>query len=243
MAFKWNGVHITELGIIASAETLPVLPEPRIITEEIPGRDGYLDFSTFNPAGRIHYRPREWRFLCSMDVHNLPNEYPSEMYKRGDVDGNGILTLGDATMLSRWLLGQDEDVVRGRPEHVWRQILDVNNDGKIDNDDVVHLGRALTGWSGYLPLAPIYAAPDDRFDLAINNIVKLFMSGNRRGRLEVDKCPGIWWDAIITNRFDLSLVARSLRQFSIYFQSQPFGRSINEADERLYVWKDAVHVP
>jgi hypothetical protein len=83
----------------------------------------------------------------------------------------------------------------------------------------------------------------DELDVAQIKLANFFMSGGGSGRLEVDDCHGLWWDAIITNRFDLSLVARFLRQFTIYFQSQPFAHSIDDADEQLYVWKDVVHAP
>jgi hypothetical protein len=153
LAFSWNGVHVTQLGIIASADNLPFLPEPKIYTEEIPGRDGFVDFSTFNPAGRVHYRPRDWRFLCSLEA----------LKSRDELDAIQI------------------------------------------------------------------------------KLAEFFKNTGIKGRLEVDACPGLWWDSIITNRFDISMVALSMRQFTIYFQSQPFARSIDESDEQLYVWKDVVH--
>jgi phage-related protein len=145
MAFKWNGVHISTLEIIADAEVIPYIPEPKTVTEELPGRDGFLDFTEFNPAGRAHYLPRNWRFLCSLEM--LP-------------------------------------------------------------------GDALTKRLG--------------------EIAAMFMV--RNGKLEADDCPGVYWDAIITNRFDIAKIARNCNQFTVYFQSQPFARSLDPADEKLYVW-------
>jgi hypothetical protein len=67
MGFIWNGIHTSDVGIHAEARSLPMVPEPKIVTEEIPGRDGFWDFSAFNASGRVHYRPREWEYRCSFD--------------------------------------------------------------------------------------------------------------------------------------------------------------------------------
>jgi hypothetical protein len=67
MGFKWNGIHTLEAGIMASADRLPIIPEPRIHTEEIAGRDGFIDFSSFNVNNRAAYLPRDWTFTCSVE--------------------------------------------------------------------------------------------------------------------------------------------------------------------------------
>ena len=71
MGFKWNGVHTNELGILAEARTLPVLPEPAVVIEELPGRDGFYDFSAVNMDRRVHYRPREWDYRCSLETKDF----------------------------------------------------------------------------------------------------------------------------------------------------------------------------
>lgn len=152
MSFSWQGTHISKLGIIASAESLPLLPAPRTATQELPARDGFLDFTEFNPAGRAHFLPRDWRFVCSLEM-----------------------------------------------------------------------------------------LPGDRLTERLGELAAMFIT--RKGRLEVDACPGVWWDAIVTNRFDMALVARNLRQVSIFFRSQPFARSTDADDERLYVWSGMPYEP
>ena len=67
MGFSWNGIHTRDLGISAEARLLPVLPEPKIITEEIPGRDGFYDFSAFNADGRVHYKALNWEYHCAFE--------------------------------------------------------------------------------------------------------------------------------------------------------------------------------
>ena len=36
----------------------PILPEPKIVSEDIPGMDGEYDYSNVNPDGEIKYKPR-----------------------------------------------------------------------------------------------------------------------------------------------------------------------------------------
>jgi phage-related protein len=146
MAFSINREHISRAGIVASAESIPFLPEPRIYTQEIPGRDGYLNFTSFNNLNRATYRPREWRFLCSIEPF---------------------------------------------------------------------VGESMNA--------------------AVQRIAGILVSGTQV-QLEVDACPGLWWDATITNRFDLVNVARNLRQFNVYFLSQPFGYTWAEGTEVPYLW-------
>jgi len=67
MGFSWNGIHTRSLGILAEVRNQPILPEPRLITEEIPGRDGFVDFSAYNPTGRANYRPRIWEYRCAFE--------------------------------------------------------------------------------------------------------------------------------------------------------------------------------
>ena len=65
--FKWNGKHITELGLLATAQRMPLLPEPKLATEELHAADGFFDFSEFNPSHRVHYKPREWEFRLALE--------------------------------------------------------------------------------------------------------------------------------------------------------------------------------
>jgi len=137
MGFKWNNTHTIDLGLLATGQTLPVIPEPKIVTEEISARDGFFDFSNVNNSHRVHYRPRDWIFRCVLEK-----------------------------------------------------------------------------------------APGADLNSHINNIAALFT--NYKGWLEVDQCPGVRWDAIITNRFNLSTIASTLREFTIYFQSQAFAYGFSE---------------
>jgi phage-related protein len=36
----------------------PILPEPKIVAEDLPGMDGEYDFSAANPDGEVKYKPR-----------------------------------------------------------------------------------------------------------------------------------------------------------------------------------------
>jgi hypothetical protein len=69
MGFSWNGVHTGDVGIRAELVMKPVLPEPKIIIEELPHGEGFYDFSVFNNNGKVNYKPREWEFKCGYEGH------------------------------------------------------------------------------------------------------------------------------------------------------------------------------
>jgi predicted phage tail component-like protein len=54
---KFNNKHSTELGLNMLSKRRNILPEPVIITEELPGMDGDYDYSNVNPDGRTKYKP------------------------------------------------------------------------------------------------------------------------------------------------------------------------------------------
>jgi len=135
MAFKWNGIHATEIGLMADITGLPFRPLPKIATEQLPAMDGFLDFSMFNNNNRVHYNPREWVFQCWLELKRNMN-----------------------------------------------------------------------------------------INIVMNEIAKIFMVHS--GYLEVDECPGVRWQAIVANRFDIANVAINAKSFNIYFQSQPFAEGL-----------------
>ena len=54
----FNGRHSSEFGLVMFSRNRPILPEPKIVAEDLPGMDGEYDFSAVNPDGEIKYKPR-----------------------------------------------------------------------------------------------------------------------------------------------------------------------------------------
>ncbi|HUV84222.1 MAG TPA: distal tail protein Dit [Methanosarcinales archaeon] len=53
----FNGKHsFTDFGLVMISKNRPILPEPKLAFEELPGCDGEYDYSGFNPDGRIKYK-------------------------------------------------------------------------------------------------------------------------------------------------------------------------------------------
>jgi predicted phage tail component-like protein len=64
--FVFNNKHsFNDMGIVMKSKNRPILPEPRIIAEEILCRDGEYDFSEANPDGRTKYKPLPIEVECS----------------------------------------------------------------------------------------------------------------------------------------------------------------------------------
>ena len=64
--FIFNSKHsFNDMGIVMKSKNRPILPEPRIIAEEITSRDGDYDYSEYNPDGRTKYKPRIIEVECS----------------------------------------------------------------------------------------------------------------------------------------------------------------------------------
>ncbi|MCL2225641.1 MAG: dockerin type I repeat-containing protein [Defluviitaleaceae bacterium] len=98
--------------------------------------------------------------LIKIEIKNFP-------HMRGDVNGDGTVTMiDDGVLLGQWLSGFNVDVARGRPSHIWRQILDANGDGEINQDDVSHIARYSAG-APDATLAPIGEAT-----ISINNTMR-----------------------------------------------------------------------
>ena len=72
LGFKFNGVHSNGIGLIMRSKNRPILPEPKIVTEEIHSADGVYDFSSANPYGRIMYRQREISVDCNFISRSVP---------------------------------------------------------------------------------------------------------------------------------------------------------------------------
>lgn len=57
----FNGKHsFSDFGLIMFSKNRPILPEPKIITEELAGTDGEYDYSSSNPDDEIKYKPRPY---------------------------------------------------------------------------------------------------------------------------------------------------------------------------------------
>lgn len=66
-------------------------------------------------------------------------------YKIGDVNGDNVIDLRDATVLSRYLAGWN-----GYKEQITSDVVaDINRDNAINLLDSTILSRYLAGWSGY----------------------------------------------------------------------------------------------
>lgn len=58
LGLTFNGKHCKNFGLHMKTINRPILPEPKIIVEEIPGADGEIDFTEANPLNRTLYKPR-----------------------------------------------------------------------------------------------------------------------------------------------------------------------------------------
>jgi len=59
LGLTFDGLHSYEdFGLIMTSKNRPILPEPKIISEDIATIDGTWDFSDFNPYNRTLYKPK-----------------------------------------------------------------------------------------------------------------------------------------------------------------------------------------
>lgn len=66
LGFSFDGTHSLDIGICIKSKNRPVLPAPKIVSEDIPCRDGYYDFSSANVFGRTMYKEREITIDCAI---------------------------------------------------------------------------------------------------------------------------------------------------------------------------------
>ncbi|OQB14580.1 MAG: Phage tail protein [Firmicutes bacterium ADurb.Bin193] len=66
MGFKFDGIHCSNFGIVLRSKKRPVVPEPKIVKEDLPFRNGTYDFSASNPYGHIMYKDREISVECTV---------------------------------------------------------------------------------------------------------------------------------------------------------------------------------
>ncbi len=70
--FIFNSKHSwNDYGIVMNSRNRPILPEPRIIVEEIEGIDGDYDYSEANSDGRTKYKPRIIEIDCSFKQRDM----------------------------------------------------------------------------------------------------------------------------------------------------------------------------
>jgi predicted phage tail component-like protein len=68
----FNGKHsYKDFGLIMYSKNRPLLPEPKITTEDMPGMDGEYDYSAVNPDKEIKYKPREIEIEFTLKEPNL----------------------------------------------------------------------------------------------------------------------------------------------------------------------------
>ncbi len=64
-SFIFDGWHsLDNLGLEVELVSLPLFPEPKTVCDDIPGTDGELNLSTFNPSKRMYFKPRIIEFKC-----------------------------------------------------------------------------------------------------------------------------------------------------------------------------------
>lgn len=73
MGLTFNSVHSDTLGLVMFSKNRPILPEPKIIAEELPGADGDYDYSTVNPDGRVKYKPVIYEIEFSFADKSMAN--------------------------------------------------------------------------------------------------------------------------------------------------------------------------
>lgn len=70
--FTFNGKHsLNDMGIIVKSKNRPILPEPKIVVEELNGVDGDYDYSDVNPDARTKYKSRIMDVDCSFKTKNM----------------------------------------------------------------------------------------------------------------------------------------------------------------------------
>lgn len=114
--------------------------------------------------------------LLSFLDSNFPNAQ-AIVFIRGDIDGDGLITMGDSQALAAFLNGQADP-----PEVL--DTADVNDDGEINRKDLDDLLAAISGTFRIPPPFPeagIDPTPDDIDD------IKLFIRGdvNEDGRIDM----------------------------------------------------------
>jgi predicted phage tail component-like protein len=67
----FNGKNSSEFGLVMQSKNRPILPEPKLVYEEMPGQDGELDYSEINPDGRTKWKPRIHEITFEFDRRNL----------------------------------------------------------------------------------------------------------------------------------------------------------------------------
>jgi len=109
LGFKFGGIHCSEFGICMRSKNRPVLALPKIVTENLAGRDGSLDFSAANPGGRVLYNDRE----LSVDCGFVADSYGDIRHKARAIaawlaGGSKVLEFDDEQVTMR-LIGTYDD--------------------------------------------------------------------------------------------------------------------------------------
>lgn len=75
--FIFNEKHsLRNMGIYIESTRMPLFPEPKTIYEDIPGKDGEMNFSDNNPKGRMCFKPR----IIEMECHLAGYDDSRESY-------------------------------------------------------------------------------------------------------------------------------------------------------------------
>jgi predicted phage tail component-like protein len=65
--FTFSGKHsYNDFGLITFSKNRPILPEPKLVSEDLPGTDGEYDYSMINPDEEVKYKPRTIEIDCTL---------------------------------------------------------------------------------------------------------------------------------------------------------------------------------
>jgi hypothetical protein len=120
MWLSFNGVNTASLGIVAECRRVPLIPEPKIVTEEIPGWDGFYDLSAFNADGKVKYKPRIWEYRLGFEDRRLMS-----FARRAEVIGRLFASYTGTLVVDMF------------PEYEWEDAIVINQ------IDIVNLARTF----------------------------------------------------------------------------------------------------
>jgi predicted phage tail component-like protein len=125
----FNGKHsFNDMGLILLSKDRPILPEPKEVTEDIPGADGEYDYSQVNSDNEQKYKPRVQEITFAFDRNNINWRDPRVIRQA-------------ARKIAAWL-GCGESTLTFDDEADKQEYAKVNN--KLDLENQIESGRPFT---------------------------------------------------------------------------------------------------